>query len=216
MDVYGFVYKITNTENGKVYVGQHMGKEFGDYWGSGLLLHKAYQKYGREKFAREIIEFAESKEELNRLECQYIKRLNSCAPKGYNIAPGGRGGYTGEPTEESRRKISRKLSGKPKSIEHRVKLSNARKGKPGHKHTEETKKKIGKSHLGIEPWNKGKGKEIIQMTLDGAYVRAWESLTEAEQNGFNKSRISECAHGKRKHHRNYLWRFSNGQQPDNI
>ena len=209
-NAYGFIYKITNTINGKAYVGQHKGKEFGDYWGSGLMLHRAYKKYGIEAFVREILDFASSKEELNFQECRTRK------PNGYNIATGGRGGFTGETTEESRRKISEFLKGKPKSEEHKRNLSLAKKGKRAYLATVETRKKISASHMGIEPWNKGKGKPIDQFTMDGKFVRTWSSMAEAKANGYNISKICECISGKRKHHRHFLWRYNNGERKEII
>ena len=211
-NIYGFVYKITNTRNGKAYVGQHKGTDFGEYWGSGLMLNRAYEKYGKESFTREIVRYASSTDELNFLECYYIQFFGSKSPNGYNIASGGNGGFTGILTEESRKKISAFHKGKPKTEEHRARISKARKGLPGLKHTEETKKKISESHMGIEPWNKGKGIPIVQLTADGSFVRTWSSLTEASLHGFNMSKISECLNGKRKHHKNYLWRISDGQK----
>jgi len=208
--VYGFIYKITNTINNKVYVGQHMGIDFSEYWGSGLLLNRAYAKYGKEAFKREIVDFASSKDELNFMECFYIQKLGSMRPYGYNIATGGKGGYTGVLTEESRQKISNAKKGRPLSIEHREKLSEAKKGIPTKRHTTETRQKMSESHMGIEPWNKGKGKSIVQLSMNGEVICKWASLTEASHHGFNVSKISECLNGKRKHHRNFLWRFNNG------
>ena len=51
-NIYGFIYKITNMLNSKIYVGQHMGIDFGEYWGSGVLLSRAYKKYGKDAFKR--------------------------------------------------------------------------------------------------------------------------------------------------------------------
>ena len=158
-NIYGFIYKITNTINGKTYIGQHIGSSFGDYWGSGVLLHKAYEKHGKFAFKREIVDFASSKKELDFMERFYIQHFHSTVPYGYNISEGGRGGFTGFSTEESRAKISRALKGRLISKEHRNKISKAKKGIPNHKQTEETKSKISRSHIGIEPWNKGKGKK---------------------------------------------------------
>lgn len=210
-NVYGFIYKITNMANQKAYVGQHMGIDFGDYWGSGLLLNKAYKKHGKDSFKREVLDYASSKDELNFMECYYIQESNTLTPNGYNIATGGKGGFTGILTEESRKKISNAMKGRQKSEQHKANLSKAKKGIPTHKQTDETRKKISESHLGIEPWNKGKGKPIIQMTMNGDFVQEWGSLTEASKNGFNLSKISECLNGTRKHHKHYLWRISNGQ-----
>ena len=209
MGVYGFIYKIENMLNGRTYVGQHIGTELGDYWGSGVLIHRAYKKYGKDSFKRTILDYAASKEELNFMEAYYIQSLQTKAPNGYNIATGGRGGYTGELSEESRKKISQFHKGKPKTAEHRRHLSEAKKG-ISHAQTEETKRKISKSHMGIEPWNKGKGLSVSQFTKEGEFVRSWNSLTEASQNGFNISKISECLHGTRKTHGNFVWRLNNG------
>lgn len=206
-NVYGFVYKITNTINGKAYVGQHIGLDFGEYCGSGVMLHRAYKKYGMDVFTRDILEYASTKEELNFLERFYIQHENTLIPNGYNIATGGRGGYTGELTNESREKIRNRFKGKSKSEEHKKKMSESKKGVPTHKQTDETRRKISQSHMGIEPWNKGKGKRIAQFTMDGKLVRCWNSMTEASQHGFNASCISMCIHEKTKHHRNFVWRF---------
>ena len=189
-----------------------MGIDFGDYWGSGTILNRAYEKYGKDAFKREIVDYASSKEELNFMECFYIQHFNSMKPNGYNIASGGRGGFTGIATEETRKKISQALKGRIRSEEHRKHLSEAHKGLQVRKHTEEEKKKISLAHMGIEPWNKGKRKKVIQYTMDGEYVRTWDSLDEASLHGYNKSKISECINGHRKHHRHYLWGYIDGKQ----
>ena len=207
--VYGFIYKITNTKNGKIYVGQHRGVVFGEYWGSGLLLKKAYAKHGKENFKREILEFATTKQELNKLECKYIDKLGAIGPNGYNIATGGAGGFIVEATEEIREKISRGLKGKPKSETHKRNISQAKKG-ISHKQTDETKKKIAESRKGIEPWNKGHGTPVKQLTINGEYIKTWPSLHEAAKSGFNVSKISECLRGTRKSHKNFIWRLDNG------
>lgn len=103
------IYKTTNTINGKIYIGQD-SKNNDNYLGSGLLLMQAIEKYGKENFHKEIIEYCKSKEELNEKEKYWIKTLNAnTRGVGYNIAEGGSGGdvFTNHPNkEEYRRKIS--------------------------------------------------------------------------------------------------------------
>lgn len=48
---FGYIYKITNELNGKIYIGQHKACHFEDrYWGSGKLIKYAIKKYGVENF----------------------------------------------------------------------------------------------------------------------------------------------------------------------
>lgn len=86
----GFVYMTTNLVNGMRYIGQHTrGRK--NYLGSGTLITRAIQKYGKENFSREILEYSDSNESLDELERFYIKKYNSVdSPKFYNIAEGGK------------------------------------------------------------------------------------------------------------------------------
>ena len=68
--MYGFIYITTNLINGKKYIGQHKGDGTDNYLGSGDRLIIAIKKYGKCNFKREILCFAESKEELDLLEIQ--------------------------------------------------------------------------------------------------------------------------------------------------
>ena len=86
------IYKITNTKNGKVYVGKTNGKrEY--YFGSGKLLKRAIEKYGKESFTIEVIEEC-SDDVANEREMFWIRNLNTIVPNGYNISLGGEGGDT--------------------------------------------------------------------------------------------------------------------------
>ena len=116
------IYKITNTVNGKIYIGQHKTKNINDgYMGSGKLIKRAIEKYGIDKFVREILETISSRSEAGIKEEFYVKEFNSTDPIiGYNITPYAWGG---QPiTEESKRKISEKLTGRKLSDENREKM----------------------------------------------------------------------------------------------
>jgi hypothetical protein len=54
-----------------------------------------------------------------------------------------------------------------------------------------------------------KRKPVIQYTLDGETVKVWESMCEAERNGFNQAAISLCCHKKSKTHKGFKWEFYN-------
>jgi len=88
------IYKTTNLINKKIYVGKSL-KNKNSYMGSGTILNKAIKKYGKDNFIKEIIDYADTLEELNAKEIYWIEKLNSTEKKiGYNIAKGGTGGNT--------------------------------------------------------------------------------------------------------------------------
>lgn len=90
-----YVYKITNNINGKMYIGitvrdikfrynqhLHSKKEYP--------LYKAFDKYGRDNFTLELLNYCETREEAASLEKYYIKLYNSNnAEFGYNQTSGG-------------------------------------------------------------------------------------------------------------------------------
>lgn len=91
----GIIYKITNTANDKVYVGQtsmllkyrwsaHCSPSSGCTY-----MSNAIKKYGKESFIIEEIGGANSQDELNYLEKHYIISSNSLVPNGYNLKEGG-------------------------------------------------------------------------------------------------------------------------------
>jgi group I intron endonuclease len=95
--MHGYIYKTTNLINGKVYVGKREQKFNPRYLGSGILLHKALDKYGKNNFKLEVIVHTENKEQLRELEKKYIADYREICGKRnvYNIAEGGAGGNTG-------------------------------------------------------------------------------------------------------------------------
>jgi len=93
----GKIYLITNLVNNKKYVGQTKkeGKDFEEYWGSGVLIQKAIEKYGIENFTKEILkDNIKCKSALDLHEIIYIKKYNTLYNQhGYNISMGGGGTY---------------------------------------------------------------------------------------------------------------------------
>lgn len=113
-----FVYLTVCLVNGKSYIGKYEGSELDNYIGSGRLLKRAVQKYGKENFIRIILERFSNKEDCRKGEIKWIKLLNAVESKAfYNIATGGEGGntYAGLPQDQM--------------VELRVKLTKRKKRK---------------------------------------------------------------------------------------
>ena len=91
--MFGYIYKITNKINGKIYIGKHKydKPEIDEsYWCSGSYIMRSINKYGTENFTRELICTCETLEELNEKEKYWISTLNSMDKKiGYNLTRGG-------------------------------------------------------------------------------------------------------------------------------
>ena len=50
-------------------------------------------------------------------------------------------------------------------------------------------------------------KRVLQYTLDGEFVREWESTAECGRNGFDQSCVCLCCNGKRKTYKGFLWMY---------
>ncbi len=138
------IYAIINWVNGKMYIGKttNMQKRWREHKSSlnrenykheNKQLIRAWQKYGENNFTCELLEEC-SMELLNEREKYWIKELKTYGHKGkygYNSYPGGQGFGYGEDNPNF---------GKHISDEKKKKLSMLFSGRPGTKHTEETKK----------------------------------------------------------------------------
>jgi len=89
------VYRILNKINGKAYVGQtvqslpdRLRHHFSDSSGCRAL-KSAIRKYGFENFEVQELAKAETLEQLNALEIEFIEKLGTIAPGGYNLKTGG-------------------------------------------------------------------------------------------------------------------------------
>ena len=88
------IYKITNNLNNKIYVGKHKTSDKNDgYLGSGILLGRAVEKYGKENFAKEILFECKSNEEMNEMEASIVDEEFIARDDTYNVKLGGSGGF---------------------------------------------------------------------------------------------------------------------------
>lgn len=164
------IYKTTNLVNGKFYIGKDT-KNDPTYLGSGMLLHKAIQKYGIESFKKEILEECVNSVELAKQEIYWIAKFNATDRKvGYNITDGGFGGdtFTNNPNKEIIRERHKQAtsdrnnrdggwSADPLKRIAMAKKANATRTDMGYKHSEETKQKLSKTLTGrviTEEWKK--------------------------------------------------------------
>ena len=90
--MYMIIYKTTNLINNKFYIGKD-AKNKKSYLGSGKVLKQAIQKYGKENFKKEILEYCTDLEHLDEREIYWIDKYNALE-EGYNLTEGGTGGDT--------------------------------------------------------------------------------------------------------------------------
>ena len=154
---YGCIYKITNKINGKCYIGQttDIYRRFRKYRQLKCerqpKIYNALVKYGPDNFLFEIIDKAPDKSFLDSLENSYVISFN-CIDNGYNCRPGGIN-CNGKITEETKRKISKALSGRRLSDETKQKMSKMRLGM---KRSPQAIQNISKCKMGINNPNYGK------------------------------------------------------------
>ena len=51
-------------------------------------------------------------------------------------------------------------------------------------------------------------KSIVQLTLDGKFIKEWDSISSTSKYGFNKGTISNCCRHRQKSYKRYLWKYS--------
>ena len=219
----GYIYLITDTTNGMKYTGKHHYNKEGEldpnYHGSGVIIKNIYKKRP-ETLKEEYIKTCYSEEEMCSDEQYYIKVFDTLWPNGYNLTEGGDGVI---PCEETRKKMSENhwdcsgenhpMFGKKHSEESKKKMSERAKNI-----SDEHRRKMSESHKGQIPPNKGKpmseeqkkklSKKVLQFTLDGEFVKEWESTNECGRNGFNQGNISDCCNGKRKSAGGFKWCYA--------
>ena len=159
--MYGYIYKTVDLKTNKIYIGKKHSKSFLgiNYIGSGKII-KLIKEYCiknqvnlEERFSVELLDTAESLQELNEKEIYWIKKFNSRDKSiGYNIRKGGDCGPGGpffsghKHTEETKHNMSLNRIGD-------------KNGMYGKHHSEETKKKCINKTLPIGPLNGMFGKK---------------------------------------------------------
>lgn len=184
--MYGIIYLTINKINNKAYIGQHRTNSlnFDGYLGSGKVLNRAINKYGKDNFLRIVIDCANTENQLNKLEKMYIEYFDAVKDKEfYNIHIGGSGGDTYTGRTEKEKAIYRKKMQKLTKGENN--------GMYGKNHTEEAKRNMSKNH----------NREAYSTK---EFIDKMKEVTKGENNGMynkqhsqeSKDKISENRKGK--------------------
>ncbi len=130
------IYVITNTVNGKQYVGQHSGTNLRSYWlhcarralrnerkSANRAIENAVRKYGLDAFKADVIEDKiETKADLDRLEKFWIETMGTLKPGGYNLTKGGEGILGFKLSESTIKAIAEKRRGQKWTEEQKLSL----------------------------------------------------------------------------------------------
>jgi len=205
------IYKITNIQNRKVYIGYaedyrrrhtaHMSYCFNqnsDHY--HLTIYKAIRKYGLHNFKWEILGYCKNKKEMKQAETICIAFFQSNNKiYGYNNTPGGDGGATRtgwKSSEETKRKISESSKGKIISQEQKIKIANTLRGR---KESEETRARKRLNHGGGS-----KPKPVLNITTGIIYESASEA---ARIDNVSQGGISQVCNGSYKQAGGFKYKY---------
>lgn len=208
------IYKITNLLSNKCYIGQakDLSKRIKDHKRNvGKVkspLYSAIRSHGWDHFSVEILYIAETYDQLDQLEVQYIEEFKSLYPYGYNLTTGGTGGdvTTNHPnkkhlydTRKGRIPWNKGKKGvqiawnkgskglvKPNSTTFQAGVNHKMYGKKQSSETIE-KRRANTDYTEIFknfPWEqkvKKCMKPVYQCDKEGLVVREWESVTTASK-----------------------------------
>lgn len=89
-----YLYEIKNTVNNKIYVGVHQTRDMDDgYMGSGTVINKAYEKYGKDVFVKTILEYFDNRDDMINREKEIVNEDFLVRDDTYNVRRGGTGGF---------------------------------------------------------------------------------------------------------------------------
>lgn len=200
------IYKIENLNNGKIYIGstsssfkkrykEHLSLLFMNDHHSKYL-QRSFNKHGINSFVFSIVEIVDTKSEVIKRE-QYYLDYFKCFLKenGYNVLPKAYSSLGFKHSEESKKLIgkSSKERGVSKNARIACKLKN-------------TGRKREIAHL--ERMSKIHSRKVVQLDLQGNFIKVWNSMTEATLSFTDNSRntnISACTRGRIKSCFGFMW-----------
>ena len=207
----GYIYKITNTKNNKIYIGKtttciqdRFSKHIyesknANVKGYSFILHKAFRKYGIDNFIIEEVEEIDNSM-LNDREIYWINAYSSMIPNGYNMTFGGEGSvkinydlvYSLWDDGNSIAQIAKIVNHSISQIRHiLLDYNNFSVEANAQRTIDATKKKVGHYDKNTN--------ELIKIH---------DSIKDAATAvNVDRSCISRCCSGKKKSSRGFVWRF---------
>lgn len=225
----GVIYRITNKENGLIYIGK-TNKSFRSRYGAkwwesthNRMLKADVAIFGKDAFSVDIFASGLDPENLVRYEAFSIHSHNCLYPNGYNLKKDVSGpGIVSEATrkllreknggrkhsEKTKKKISaahkgvakNNLKGVPKSKEHRAKIAASRIGKKWNKESREK----------MTGANNARSKAVAQLhPQTGIEIKRFPSIGEASREiKINDTAIIRVCKGKNKTAAGYGWKYT--------
>lgn len=223
------IYKISNLQNGKVYIGQSVN--ISARWSShkwalkngkhdNSHLQYAWNKYGPSNFEFSVLEECD-KSQLNERETFW---KNYYDPNTYNI---GHTNVSGTMSEEARMKLRAYFTGDnnpAKRPESRKKIAEARRGKTV---SEESRKQISQKltgrkltfsaqHIQALRQASPNKKKIVQLSSDNQVIKVWESISDAARAlGSDSANLCTTLSGKQKTFKGYKWKYYEEYEENN-
>lgn len=206
------IYKITNQIEGKSYIGKSVDIE--DRWMRhksrafqkndkqyNCYLYRSIRKYQLCNFTFEVVEEC-SIEDLDNKEIFYIDLYDSFYKNnGYNMTRGGDGGLKQDYEEVCElwnkgytiSDIAKEINGSRNTVKHILKVCNMN-------YSETEARQRGK---------KKKSYAINQYTLDGAFIKTWESSKQIERElHIDHSSVIDCCNWMRRTAGGYKWKYA--------
>lgn len=209
----GGIYKIVNLVNEKFYIGSTVNlirrkyNHFSDLRKNKHInqyLQRSYNKYGKENFRFEVIEYVENKDKLIEREQYYLDIYRDNKKNCYNIRTVVESNLGIKWSNESKQKLSKAKKGIKRSKETKRKLSEAKKGEKnpnyGNKLSEKEKLKLAIAHG---------AKTFLVYDKQGNYVGEFINQSGcAEKLNLDVRSINNCLKNKQKSTGGYIFKYA--------
>lgn len=191
-----YVYVDYRADDGRpFYVGKGYENRTRDFRNRSCVWKGISAKHG---VRREVLFGSLSNEFICQEEMRLIRELHTRVEEGgANLTNGGEGSVGWHPSNETRAKITRSLTGKMAGANHPL---------FGRGHTDAAKQKMSQTRKNMpQPW---KQKSVEQLDVHGGTIAVYPSIKEAALvTGTSTSGISACCRGRFQQSNGFGWRY---------